>query len=79
MLFLLLQKQMTLTNSDAVPLMGEGANAECKAVGARAPEGQAVLQRKGKPRVAASVAGSVTSESREPPHRPSPRRAEQVQ
>lgn len=69
---------MTITNSDEVVLTGKDAILKCKATCAVAQEGQTVLQRKGKPRVAARLAGSVTSRAREPSHRRSPRRAEQV-
>lgn len=72
---------MTITNSDVVVLMGKDAVLKCKAAAlckAVAQEEQTVLQRKGKPRVAARLAGSVTSRAREPSHRRSPRRAEQV-
>lgn len=44
---------MTITNADGVTIMGKDKTAMCKAVYVRAHQGQAVLQRKGKPRVAA--------------------------
>lgn len=59
--------------------MGKDAILKCKAASAMAPEGQTVTQRKGKPRVAARLEGTVTSWAKEPSHRHSPRRTEQVQ
>lgn len=52
---------MSITNTAAVIIMGRDENIMCNAVSARAHQGQAVLQRKGEPRVAARLAGSMTS------------------
>ncbi|XP_051628011.1 ankyrin repeat domain-containing protein 26-like [Manacus candei] len=52
--------EMTLSNAEVVLLLGKDANVKDKAVGVRADGGQAVLQRKGEARVAASLAGCVS-------------------
>ena len=55
---------MAINNNDVVIIMGKDENVMCKAVPARAHQGQGVLQGKGEPRVAASLAGPVTSRAR---------------
>lgn len=58
--------------------MGKDAILKCKAASAIVPDGQTVMQRKGKPRVAARLAGFNTSWAKEPSHRHAPRRTGQV-
>lgn len=79
MLLLQLEKQVTMTDTDVVVIMGKYAVLKYKAASVMAQEGQTVMQREGKPRVAARLAQSVTSQARGPSHRRSSRRTEQVQ
>ena len=63
-------------NTDVV-LKGKDGSVTYTAVSARARQGQAVVQRKGKAKDTARLAGSVTTQARDQPHRLSPRRAEE--